>query len=228
MMLSKDSAHVALRRLFRRDRVVELGPLLETLGTRSRMTVFRRLREVDYLTSYSHGGRYYTLRDIPEFDEHGLWMCRAIGFSRFGNLKATTVELVEAGSAGRTHDELQGLLRVRVHNTLLGMVRAGRIGRETIAKRYLYVSADLTRAADQVAQRQAQPSVSTLSIELMLAVLVEALRAGEALAPPSVVAARLAARGLTVTTNEVQQVFAQHRLTPGKKTVASPSRRSRR
>lgn len=228
MMLSKDSAHGALRRLFRRNRVAELGPLFEALGTRSRMTVFRRLREVDYLTSYTHAGRYYTLRDIPEFDEHGLWMCRAIGFSRFGNLKATTVELVEAGSAGRTHDELQGLLCVRVHNTLLGLVRAGRIGRETIAKRYLYVSGDPTRAADQVAQRQTPPPVSALSTELMLAVLVEALRAGEALAAPSVVAARLAARGLTVTTNEVQQVFTHHGLSPGKKTVASRSRRSRR
>lgn len=227
-MLSKDAAHGAIRRLLRRDRVVALGPLFEALDTRSRMTVFRRLREVDYLTSYTNAGRYYTLRDIPEFDEHGLWTCRAIGFSRFGNLKATTVELVEAASAGRTHDELQGLLRVRVHNTLLGLVRAGRIGRETVAKRYLYVSCDPTRAADQVAQRQAEPPVSTLCPELMLAVLVEALRAGEALAAPSVVAARLAARNLTVTSDQVQQIFAQHGLSPGKKTVASRSRRSRR
>ena len=33
------------------------------------MTVFRRLCKIDYLSSYTHAGRYYTLYEIARFDE---------------------------------------------------------------------------------------------------------------------------------------------------------------
>ena len=43
---------------------------------------------------------------------------------------------------------------MRVHNTLLSLVREGCIGRERIGRVYLYVSADPERAAQQVKERQ--------------------------------------------------------------------------
>ena len=54
--------------LFRRKRAALLDDLRAALGTASRTTIFRILRAVGYFTSYSHAGRYYTLRRIPEFD----------------------------------------------------------------------------------------------------------------------------------------------------------------
>jgi hypothetical protein len=54
------------------------------------MTVFRRLREVGYRTSFTHRGQYYTLAERPEFDASGLWFHGDIGFSRSGTLKETT------------------------------------------------------------------------------------------------------------------------------------------
>lgn len=82
-MAGGSEADERLIRLFRRRLVVEVGALFETLGTRSRMTVFRRLKRVGYLTSYTHAGRYYTLLEIPRFDEFGLWFHQQIGFSRW-------------------------------------------------------------------------------------------------------------------------------------------------
>lgn len=35
------------------------------------MTVFRKLRTIEYLSSYSHGGRFYTLLELAEFDARG-------------------------------------------------------------------------------------------------------------------------------------------------------------
>ena len=67
-MRSPDEARGALRRLFQRQRTAELKDLFAVLETRSRMTVFRRLSTVGYLSSYSHAGRYYTLADVPEFN----------------------------------------------------------------------------------------------------------------------------------------------------------------
>lgn len=181
-MLSNDEASKRLQRLVRQVPVVDLKDLYGALGTRSRMTVFRRLREVGYLSSYTHAGRYYTLADIPEFDQQGLWFHRDIGFSRAGTLKQTAALQVEQTPQSRTHDELRNPLRVRVHNTLLGLVREGRIGRERVGSAYLYISADPQRAAKQVTERR---ELSGLLAEVLrvptdeevVEVLVEALRA---------------------------------------------------
>ena len=51
--------------------------------------------------------------------------------------------LVEQSDAGRTHSELHVRLQVRVHNTLLDLVEAKRIGRETLRGHYLYVNSGL-------------------------------------------------------------------------------------
>ena len=59
--------------LLRKRRVVTINDLCEVIGSSSRMTVFRRLRQIDYVTSYTHAGRYYTLYDIARFDSDGLW-----------------------------------------------------------------------------------------------------------------------------------------------------------
>ncbi len=232
-MLSENSAHEILQRLFQRHRIVELEPLFDALGTRSRMTVFRRLREMGYLTSYTHGGRYYTLRDIPQFGEHGLWFHQGIGFSRAGTMKQTLAEDVHAADAGRTHPELELLLRVRVHNTLLALVREGRIGREIFRHLHLYVSAEAERASQQLAQRErlvtaAVEALVPLSDEATIELLVELLHAADGLIAPSEVAARLAARGLQVTAEQVEEVYARYRLRPQKKTPGQALPSSRR
>ena len=79
-MLDPLQAKNALHKLFRRTPVVELDALFETLRTRSRMSVFRRMKEAGYLSSYTHSGRFYTLREVPQFDTFGLWRHRDVGF----------------------------------------------------------------------------------------------------------------------------------------------------
>ena len=90
-----EQARDRLLKLLRRRRVVALRDLFEALGTRSRMTVFRRLREVGYRTSFTHRGQYYRLAELPEFDECGLWFHGDVGFSRSGTLKETIAVQVE-------------------------------------------------------------------------------------------------------------------------------------
>ena len=223
-MSTKEEAHGTLRRLLRRRRVVQIAELYDALETRSRMTVFRRLREVGYRTSYTHPGRFYTLTDIPDFDEWGLWFCRDVGFSEAGTLKQTVASLLEAVPDGRTHAEFKHLLHVRMHNTLLELVREGRIGRERYEGALLYVSADPERAAEQVRRRrEGDLAISEIfgepTVQETIEVLAEALRGAAEIPPPSEVAKRLAARGVQVGPRRVQRVYASLELVPGKKTV---------
>ena len=60
-----------LQRLLQQRTVCTFDQLAEALGTGSRMTVFRKLAELPYLTSYSHRGKYYTLRASCQFDASG-------------------------------------------------------------------------------------------------------------------------------------------------------------
>jgi hypothetical protein len=224
-----EQARDRLVKMLRRRHVVELGDLYETLATRSRMTVFRRLREVGYRTSFTHRCQYYTLAQLPQFDQWGLWFHGEIGFSRCGTLKETTAVQVETAPDGRTHGELSHLLRVRVHNPLLDLVREGRIGRERYQGQHLYVSADADRAAEQVRQRlEGKRALGSVrrepTLEETIEILAEALRGAAEIPAPLEVMPALAARGLSVDSHLVQCVYAAHELSAGKKRRRPPER----
>ena len=76
-----------LRATFRRHRVMTIEEVQRAMGDVSKITAFRHLKKLDYLTSYTHSCRYYTLKEIAEFDEDGLWCYGEIGFSKHGTLK---------------------------------------------------------------------------------------------------------------------------------------------
>jgi len=219
-------------RLLKRKKAADMEGLRDALGGCSRRSVFRYLERVGYLSSFTHAGRYYTLESTARFDEQGLWFYQGIGFSRSGTLKETTAVQVELTAEGRTHEELHNLLRIRVHNTLLGLVRDGRIGRDRFEDVYLYVSADPKRAKGQIEKRRELIAlVSEVSRvptdEENVEVLVEALRAAPVIPAPDEISRRLMARGVRLEAHHVLQVFEAHHLVPGKKTARSSSRHSR-
>lgn len=222
-----------VRRFVRRRKVVDMPALRAHLEGRSRRSLFRDLMSVGYRTSFTHTGRYYTLADLPDFDELGLWFYREVGFSRAGTLKQTIAVQVEEAPEGRSHGELSHVLRVRVHNTLLELVREGRIGREQLGRVHLYVSGNPERGAQQLERRQelAAALAEALRVptdEEVVEVLVETLRAAPEVPAPLRVAKRLAARGLRLEPRHVEQIFEEHGLVPGKKTARRSSAPSRR
>ena len=227
-MLSANESRQQLIDLFRRQAIVDLRTLFTALETQSRMTVFRRLSAMGYYSSYSHAGRYYTLRDIPQFDVEGQWHYQGVGFSRFGSLKSTVEHMVVEADAGRTYNELYLRLQVRVHNTLLDLVRKQRIGREPFAGQYLYVNPDPKLALDQVARRGRQEAVlaaAPLPPSIVIEVLVSLIQGATVHADPAQIATRLATRGISVSPEQVDAVFSKYGV---KKTTPSRSRRSRR
>jgi len=130
-----------LKDAFCREKVLTLDVVKKALGMPARMTAFRRLKCLDYRASCSHAGRYYTLNEIADYDEHGLWVFNGICFSRHGSLVNTLEHLVCASREGYFASELQGLLHIRVRNALAGLCQGGRLHREQIGREYLYVSA---------------------------------------------------------------------------------------
>jgi hypothetical protein len=214
-----------LAQLFQRNQTMDFASIAKAARGRSRRSLFRDLASLEYLTSYTHAGRYYTLSDLPQFDEHGLWFYKGTGFSRAGTLKTTLIELISTGEAGYTHHELKALLRVRVHNTLLALVHDKRVSREHLEKLYLYVNAKPERAAEQVTRRrewlEADTKVDTVTeapVITVIEVLIEVIRAGKVLITPAEAAQRLSGRGIPVSVSDAEQVFARYGLSTLKKT----------
>jgi len=103
--------------LLRRQMIASMPQLMAALGTNARRTVFRKLKELPYRTSYSHRGRYYTLDDLAHFDELGLWAHRSVWFSTHGTLLSTAAAIVPEGGAGYFIEELDNLLHVASKST---------------------------------------------------------------------------------------------------------------
>jgi len=133
--------------------IATLNELQNALGAPSSRTVFRKLSALEYLSSYSHRGQYYTLQSIATFDEQGLWSCQAVWFSRFGNLLETAEAFVERSGAGYTAAELSGALQVECKHTLGELVRRELLTRERIEHTYVYFSAERSEQNRQRRER---------------------------------------------------------------------------
>jgi hypothetical protein len=145
----------ALVTLLRKQRIATLPELMTALGTDARRTVFRKLAELNYRTSYSHRGSYYTLDEIAEFDEVGLWSWGQVWFSSHGTLLSTAATLVEGADCGYFVDELDNVLSVGTKDALRKLYRDARLTREQLAGQFLYCSADEDRKRRQFLTRRA-------------------------------------------------------------------------
>lgn len=205
-------AHKKLENFIKSRRVVEMRDLFEAVESTSRMTVFRRLSGVEYLCSYTHAGRYYTLFDIARFDSDGIWFYDDIGFSQNGSLKNTVTYLVDNGDGGKFHSDLERQLRVRVHNVLLDLVRSKQIKRTKFEGQFLYLSSDKARSTKQIEQRdklsmQLRRIPVFITQPMVIEILAEVIRQSKRHPRADQVASALAIRGLPIAENDVMTVF---------------------
>lgn len=154
-------------RLLRRTKIATLDQLSDALGPASPITVFRKLDQLHYRTSYSHRGRYYTLDRFARFDDSGLWSHDAVWFSRFGTLVDTAAAFVNRSPSGYFVAELDQALHVSVQDTLLQLVNQGRLVRQQISGLYLYCSADPAQRQRQLQARQAAVSSAVAATQLL-------------------------------------------------------------
>ena len=150
-----------------------LKDLKNAVGTTVDMTIFRILKSLSSRSSYSHGGRFYTLDSIAEFDDNGLWCHQSVCFSRYGNLLLTLEHFVTESEAGYFAADLERLLHVEVKASLLRLVKRGRIGRKKISGAYLYCSPVPTIRRKQLLSRQVQGAAPTnFSDEIKAAIIL--------------------------------------------------------
>ena len=195
---------------------VTFDQLQAALGLASPRTTFRYLRQIPYLRSYNHNGRFYTRRDPTRFDRFGLLSIGDIHFSRDGSLTATVERLLTASEDGFTDKELRSLLHVPVHSVLLASVRRERVRRERLGGIYVYLGngptgdRQLQARQQRLADRQAALLAATLEPQLIIDVLLVLVRHPGAL--PGEVARHLQNHSPPIRLAQVQAVFDRFEL----------------
>lgn len=157
--------------------IVTFNEIKERLST-SRMTIIRRLRELSYLSSYSHNGTYYTLRSIPEFSGDGLWSYNSIHFSKFDTLINTCSHFVNISESGYSVKELQSRLHVNVKLSLIELYNRQDLYREKCKGEYVYFNKYFPRRKQQLLIRHSQNDTAIFNInKLSSHVITDELKA---------------------------------------------------
>jgi hypothetical protein len=147
----------ALRRHLRRHKIADFPQLKRVLGTDTDLTVFRKLKQLQYLASYTHRGRFYTLAEIAGFDDRGLWSHEGVWFSRRGTLLATLEALVIQSPNGYYAHELADALHAEVQQPLRHLVERQRLARMEVDGQFLYTAIEsVPRRQQLLARRSAQ------------------------------------------------------------------------
>jgi hypothetical protein len=144
----------ALARALRHSKIATMPELKKALGTEVDVTVFRKLKQLAYRTSYSHRGAYYALDETMRFDQNGLWSCRSVWFSRWGTLLDTAEAFVENSAAGCFAEELDHLLHAGTKEPLLKLVQQKRVTRQPVGGLYLYCSIQTAQLERQLLGRR--------------------------------------------------------------------------
>src|SRR3972149_2154991 len=122
--------------------------------------------------------------------------------------------------AGRTHEELEVILGLRVHDSLRSLVEAHALGREQVESVYVYLDPDPERAAAQLQERRGPLPGPTSEPTQRAGPAVEPQRVIEVLvavihAPKDdarAIAAHLRAGGLAGSNQQGDAGFAQYAL----------------
>ena len=150
-----------------KNKMATMVEMKEVMGTTVDATIFRKLRELLYLRSYSHRGKYYTLPEVVRFDEQGLWSCRGVHFSKQGSLLNTIEHHVDYSMSGYFEHELENLLHVGARVAVLKLLADNRISRQKVSGRYLYCSAGMKKRNRQCSERKKQQAIADAALEPM-------------------------------------------------------------
>ena len=202
---------------FKNKKVVTIVVLAAWLSC-SIATARRRLKAWRAYTSYNHNGRYYTLPEIADFDENGLWQFQGVFFSKHGNLKQTLAHLVIHSAQGLSSAELGELLGLQTRSFLSHFRDHPEIFRENLMGRWIWFAAEpkireqqkQTRLIRAVAKAPRMPT--DREAVMILVDLIKHPNSGL-----EQVARRLRRKGLRIDVDAIGQLLVHHGLE--KKTV---------
>lgn len=143
-----------LKDVFKKHKTATMKQLKSVLQTNTSMTVYRKLESLNYLSSCSHSGKYYTLKGIPNFNQDGLWFNKSVLFSRYGTLTETVKNIVDESEYGYSSLELEGLLKVKPNEVLIKLINRKQLSRTKLNGNFFYFTIAQNKKISQELRRK--------------------------------------------------------------------------
>ena len=134
--------------IFTEKRVITLNQLSEIFSCLN-SSVRTFLKKMGAVSSFNKNAKYYSLPEIIEFDENGIWKFNGVFFSKYKTLKATIQGIIENSPSGLSGEEVGWILDFPAHTMLARLEKAGIIKREKISGHYVYFSTDEEKYVQQ-------------------------------------------------------------------------------
>jgi hypothetical protein len=200
-----------LEQLFEQQKCWTIDALAGAMGY-AVISTRRFLKHIGYYRSYSHNGRWYTLKSIPKFNRNGIWRYEQIGFSRNGNLMQTIESMITKSPKGATARQLTEKLHCGCHAVLSNMYKTGRIDRIKHKGQFVYLSSSTQTSRRQrrrIEVFEAKQALQPFSAQSAVYILVEFIN------HPQLSFAEIAARlthrqKITVSPDDIERFFTHH------------------
>jgi hypothetical protein len=125
--------------LFHIHKAVTISDLVNQLQC-SEVTARRRLADIGYFSSFTHNSRFYTIESVAQFDQHGIWHYKDIGFSSAGTLKQTITGLVDTSPHGMTVSQIAHIIKMKCYAPVNLFYKNGLFNRIKHEKKFIYLS----------------------------------------------------------------------------------------
>ncbi len=204
-----------IRKLLQSKKVMSLKQIRHEIPDRPRSSLFRDLKKVELLTSYSHAGQHHALKSMVKFNPNGLWFYEKISFSKYGTLKNTLVQIISNSPAGMTHKELKTLLRIQVQNPLTHLIKTHKLQRRSLPDQvFVYLDHDVSIAQEQWQKRlelnEKALSVTLPSETIIIDILLEIIRGNERIIDEEGLSSNLKQRGINVSQPQLIYVLTYY------------------
>ena len=203
-----------LKELFKKNIVMDIDDLTKQTSS-SRITVFRNLKEIGYITSYNQNGKYYTLLEIVNFDDSGIFDHKGILFFRDGGIEELVIKETDSSEKGYTAEELSNKIRTRVSNQLPHFVRKDILIRKKYADFYVYYSIDEVAQQKQITNREKELKIPSTIEESEISpekktirILLKIIQNPNA--EPQEIGKRLREEGLKISDSFIQNIFQKY------------------
>lgn len=113
----------------------------------SHQCLWNNLKKVGYYSSFTHNSKYYTLANIPEFNDNGIWFHKVpsvgeVGFTNQKTAPNLIISLINSSKAGLSEGEITDIMKIRISNQLISLVKKAKIRKLRIENKVYYVSID--------------------------------------------------------------------------------------
>jgi hypothetical protein len=149
-----------------KDRYIYTAEYLKNHFGCSYQYLWTNLKEVGYYSSFTHNSKYYTLADIPNFNDKGIWfhmdpVVGEIGFTKYKTAANLIISLINSSETGMSEDKIREIMRIRVSNQLNVLVKKSKIRRLKIGKKCYYFSTDEKKYNGQYAELTKDLAITT-------------------------------------------------------------------